>query len=149
MSRIVGDIVDTGKGCEFFLGFFHAIKSFILTVVVFLFVLFYLLNLDPLVNIRVIDILILTIFIFFALKEFRDRYNRRELHFWQGMTGGVINYLTIALISSLFILVMTVIIDPDMTTKYIESRITLLNENKQQLIETIDEEAYSKTLAVH
>lgn len=116
-------------------------------IVVSLFILFYLLNLDPLINIKVIDILILAIFIFFALKEFRDRYNNRKLHFWQGMTGGVVNYLTIALISSIFILIMTVIIDPELTTNYIESRITLLNENKQQLIDTIDEEAYFETLA--
>jgi len=116
-------------------------------IVVFLFIIFYLLKLDPLINIKVIDILILAIFIFFALKEFRDRYNNRKLHFWQGMTAGVVNYLTIALISSIFILVMTVIIDPDMTTNYIESRIILLNENKQQLIDTIDEEAYFETLA--
>lgn len=116
-------------------------------VVILLFLIFYFLNLNPLVNIKMVDIFILTIFILFALKEFRDRYNNRQLHFWQGMTGGVINYLTIAITSAIFILIMTVIIDPDMTTKYIESRIALLHENKQTLIDTMDEKTYIDTVA--
>ena len=116
-------------------------------IVIFLFLIFYFMNLNPLVNIKMIDMLILAIFIFFALKEYRDRCNNRQLHFWQGMTGGVINYLTIAVISAIFILVMTVIIDPQMTTNYIESRLALLNENKQTLIETMDEKAYQDAVA--
>ena len=116
-------------------------------MVIMLFLVFYFLNLDPLVNIKIVDALILAIFIFFALKEFRDKYNNRELHFWQGMTGGVINYVTIAFISAIFILVMTVIIDPDMTTNYVDGRLALLIENKQTLIETMDEETYLEAFA--
>lgn len=116
-------------------------------IVILLFIIFYFLDLDPLVNIKIIDVFLLAIFIFFALREFRDRYNNRELHFWQGMTGGVINYLTIAVISAIFILVMTVIIDPEMTTNYIESRLELLNENRQTLIDTMDEKTYNEAVA--
>ena len=116
-------------------------------VVILLILIFYFLDLNPLVNIKVADLLILSIFIFFSLKEFRDRYNDRQLHFWQGMTGGVINYLTIAMISAVFILLMTVIIDPEITTKYVEGRIELLNENRQTLIDTMDEETYLKAVA--
>lgn len=111
------------------------------------FIIFYLLKLDPLVNIKMLDPLFLGIFIFFALKEFRDKYNQRQLHFWQGMTGGVICYITIALISALLILLMTLIINPDMTVQYISGRIALLSENKQTLIDTINEETYFETLA--
>ena len=116
-------------------------------IVIVLFIIFYFLDLDPLVNIKIIDVFILAIFIFFALKDFRDRFNNRKLHFWQGMTGGVINYLTIAVISAIFILVMTVIIDPEMTTNYIDSRLALLNENRQTLIETMDEKTYNEAVA--
>lgn len=116
-------------------------------MVILLFIVFYFLDLDPLVNIKIIDVFILAIFIFFALKDFRDRYNNRQLHFWQGMTGGVINYLTIAVISAIFILVMTVIIDPEMTTNYIDSRLALLNENRQTLIDTMDEKTYNEAVA--
>lgn len=116
-------------------------------VVILLFLTFYFLDMDPLTNIRVVDLLILAIFIFFALKEFRDRYYNRQLHFWQGMTGGIICYLSLAIISAVFIFIMTVIIDPELTTKYIEGRLNLLNENRQTLVNTMDEETYLKAVA--
>ncbi|MCG8309690.1 MAG: DUF4199 domain-containing protein [Cytophagales bacterium] len=116
-------------------------------VVMFLFLMFYFLDLDPLVNIKVIDMLILAIFIFFALKEFRDRYNNRALHFWQGMTAGVVTYLTLALVSAIFIYIMTVIIDPELTTKYIEGRTELLKQNRQNLVDTMDEATYLEAVA--
>ena len=115
-------------------------------VVIVLFLVFYFFDLNPLVNIKLIDVLILAIFIFFGLKDFRNRYNNDELHFWQGMTGGVITYLTIALLSAIFIYLMTVVIDPELTTNYIESRIELLNQNRQTLVETMDEETYMEAM---
>jgi hypothetical protein len=115
-------------------------------VSIILFLIFYFLNLNPLVNVKMLDMFMLSIFVFFALKEFRDVYNSRQLHFWQGMTGGVINYLTIALISGIFILVMTVIIDPELTTNYIVSRVELLNANKQTLVDTMDASSFEEAL---
>jgi hypothetical protein len=116
-------------------------------LVIILNFVFYFIGKNPLVEIKFIDIPLLVIFIFFALKEFRDRYNQNELHFWQGVTGGMITFFTLAIISALFILVLLIAIDPGITTNYIESRIALLNENKQTLIESIDEQAYIDALA--
>jgi len=116
-------------------------------LVILLDMVFYFLGKNPLLEIKLVDIPLLAIFIFFCLKEFRDRYNNRELHFWQGVTAGLITYISIALISALFILLLTVIIDPGITTNYIESRIELLNENKQTLVESINEQAYIDALA--
>lgn len=117
------------------------------SMVILLFLTFYFLDINPLTSIKIVDAFILAIFIFFSLKEFRDQYNNRKLHFWQGMTGGIINYLTIAVISSTFIFVMTVIIDPELTTKFIETSIALLNENKQTLIEEMDEATFEEAMA--
>ncbi len=116
-------------------------------ITIILFLIFYFLDLEPLVNIKIVDMVILAIFIFFALKDYRDRFNNRELHFWQGMTGGIISYMTLAVISALFIMIMTVIIDPDLATNYIESRIELLNENKETLVDTMDEDTYLEAIA--
>lgn len=114
---------------------------------ILLFLIFYFLDMNPLANIKMVDMFLLAIFIFFALKEFRDRYNNRQLHFWQGMSGGVITYLAIAIISAIFILIMTVIIEPDMTTKYIDGLTKLLIDNRQSMVETINEESYAEALA--
>ena len=86
---------------------------------------------------------IMGLFIYFALKEFRDVYNKGELHFWQGMTGGMICYLVISSISALFIFVMTVIIDPELTTNYIEGRLELMEEKKIEMVERIGEERFA------
>ncbi len=115
-------------------------------VVIVLFLLFYFLHLNPLVNIKFIDILIFGIFIFFCLKEYRDRYNGGELHFWQGMSAGMINYFTIALISALFILIMTTLIDPGLVPDYISTRLDFLELNKQPLVETMSENAYNEAV---
>ncbi len=114
---------------------------------IMLILVFYFLGKNPLIEIKLVDIPVLAIFIFFGLKEYRDRHNNKELHFWQGITGGMITYFSIAIISALFILLLTVIIDPQITTNYIESRIQLLNENKDTLVESINEQAYIDALA--
>ncbi len=113
---------------------------------VVLFLAFYFLDMDPLTNVKVVDAIVICIFTFFALKEFRDRYNQRQLHFWQGMTVGMINYLCIALISAVFILVMTSVIDTNMVADYIAGRVALLTENKENLIETMNKEAFQKAI---
>lgn len=115
-----------------------------LTIILFL--IFYFLGRNPLIEVKYFDIPFLAIFIFFSIKEFKDRYNNRELHFWQGISGGTLTYLTIAVISFLFILILIVVIDPGITTNYIESRVALLNENKESLIEAIDKQAYFDAL---
>jgi hypothetical protein len=116
-------------------------------LVILLFLVFYFLGRNPLIEIRFVDILLLAIFIFFSNKEFKDRYNNKELHFWQGVTIGMITYFSIAIISALFILLLTVVIDPDLTTNYIETRIELLNENRETLVDSINEQAYMDALA--
>jgi hypothetical protein len=116
-------------------------------LVILLFMIFYFLGKNPLVEIKLVDILILAVFIFFSLKEFRDSHNNKELHFWQGVSGGMITYFSIGIISALFILILLVVIDPGITTNYIESRIALINENKEQLVENINEQAYLDALA--
>lgn len=115
-------------------------------LVVFLYLLFYFLGKNPLLEIKYIDLPILGIFIFFALKEFKVRFNDGELRFWQGITGGMITYVTIAVISGIFILILLNVIDPGITQSYIESRVSLLNENKETLIESINEQAYADAL---
>jgi hypothetical protein len=115
-------------------------------LVIVLFLLFYLLGKNPLTEIEFIDDLMVVVFVFFAIKEFRDRHNHRELHFWQGVSAGMITYFTIAIVSALFVLLLLFVIDPDLLGDYIENKITLLNENKDSLIKNINEKAYSEAL---
>ncbi|NJN27788.1 MAG: DUF4199 domain-containing protein [Cyclobacteriaceae bacterium] len=116
-------------------------------VSVLFFLILYALDQNPLVSVKVLDIFLLAIFIFFSIKEFRDGYNTRGLHYWQGMSVGVLTYLGIAMVSAFFILLMTTLVDPELTANYITTRIDLLDTNKQSLIETIDSNTYQEAVA--
>ena len=115
-------------------------------VVIVLYLIFYFLGRNPLNDVKLIDIFLLAVFIFFSIREFRDRFNDRTLHFWQGVTGGMITYMTIAILSALFILILTEWIDPNIMTNYIDTRIELLQKNKEALVESIDEASYYEAL---
>ena len=116
-------------------------------VLIILFLILYYTNENPLLYSRLIDVFILLIFLVFAIREFRQVYNNGKLHFWQGMSVGILTYIGMAMISAVFIYIITTIVDPQLLTHYIESRMIMLEENKDTLIETIDEQAYLKSMS--
>ncbi len=101
---------------------------------------------NPLTDIRVVDLVILSLFLFFAMRDYRDRHNDRILYYWQGVSIGIVTFLTIALISAGFIYILTQYMKPEMVGEYIDSRLELLQQNKLQLVSTINEQAYNEAL---
>ncbi len=101
---------------------------------------------NPLLDIRIVDVVILAVFLVFSMREFRERYNSGALHYWQGVSIGMITYVVTALISAAFILVFVEFIKPDVLQDYVGNRLELLDQNKQQLIDTINAEAYEKAV---
>ena len=91
-------------------------------------------------------ILIFGVFIFFSLKEFRDYLNGGILYFWQGMSVGMLCYLGMALLGSLFILIFGWI-EPGFLDSYIIIATSQLESNKEQFLEAIGKEAYNTALA--
>ncbi len=114
---------------------------------IILFLILYYTNENPLIYSKLIDVFILLIFLVFAIREFRQVYNNGKLHFWQGMSVGILTYIGMAMISAVFIYIITTIVDPQLLTHYIESRMIMLEENKDTLIETINEQAYLKSIS--
>ena len=114
-------------------------------LVIGLILFLYLMDKNPLSNARYSDLFVLLIFILFAIKEFRDVYNNKVLHFWQGLSVGMITALTIAILSSVCIAVIC-IADPNLLPAFVSEKIEFVNQNKASLIETIDERAYSDTI---
>ncbi len=112
-----------------------------------LFIILFFTNEDPLLHAGLIDVVILLIFLIFAVKEYRDVYNGGSMQFGEGMTVGILCYLVMVVISAFFIYIMTAIVDPKLISHYIDTRMAMLQENKETLIETIDENAYLKSLA--
>ncbi len=111
-----------------------------LTIILFL--VLYSMEVNPLVEARVVDLVLIPMFLYFGLKDFRDYRNAGVLHYWQGMTVGVIIYLLMALVSSVWIMSFLEFIDPDLLSKYILDRAELLEGSKLQIVEQMGEQAY-------
>ncbi|CAN5477930.1 hypothetical protein BH23BAC1_BH23BAC1_44440 [soil metagenome] len=116
----------------------------VLTITLF-FILLYL-NVNPLVASKRLDFgfFIIPVFVFFSIKEFRNLRNYKQLRFWQGMTIGFFTYLILAFISASFIwLVLN--INNDLLDQYIFDRSLLVENNKDQIVETLGEEVFYQT----
>ena len=72
-------------------------------------------DLKPLINLNtlILEGMLMFIFIYFGLREYRDKRNQGILKFWEGMTMGFMMYLIMALISAIFISSFVYLIDPD------------------------------------
>ena len=107
-----------------------------------LFVVLRLMEVNPLVESRIVDLVLIPIFLYFGLKDFRDYRNDGIMHYWQGMTVGVITYLLMALISSVWIMIFLELIDPSLLSQYISDRVALIEGSKQQIAEQMGEQTY-------
>jgi hypothetical protein len=118
-------------------GIFGGILAFIL-----LFTLFFL-GRFPFIPVE--RTLLFAVFIFFALKEYRDYYQEGFMHFWQGMMGGIICYVTMALIASL-ILVIWGQIDDAYLVQYIDVMTEQIETNRTDLEERMGKEVINNQL---
>ena len=115
---------------------------------ILLIVILYYAQRHPLLMPPILDfrILIFGVFIFFSLREFRDYLNGGVLYFWQGMSIGMLCYLGMALVGSLFILIFGWIV-PGFLDSYLIIATSQLEANKEQFLEAIGEKAYNAALA--
>ena len=113
-----------------------------------LLVLFYLgrhpLLLNPLLDAR---LPLYALFIFVGLKVFKDDKNDGILHFWQGMTIGMLLYILMAILSGTFIFIFSEIETTNFLVEYIRIATGQLVANKEAFIESIGDQTYIDTLA--
>lgn len=114
---------------------------------IFLFLTLHVIDKNPLSNGKMFDLILFPLIIIFGVKEFKNYWNNKELRFWQGLGIGFTSTFIIAIISANFILGFTKWVDPQLLESYKESRVRLFTENKGQIIESLKEETYNKTLA--
>lgn len=114
-------------------------------LIIIMFLVFYYSGENPLEESQIFDLFIIPIFIFFGIKEFKDRFNGGLLQFWQGMTTGFFIYTTYALGSSFFIWFFTEWIDPNLVSTYVDSSLASLEENRTTIVEEMSAESYIQT----
>ncbi len=114
---------------------------------IFAFYVQFLLGINPLINLNsfFIDIVIFFGFIFFGAKEFKDYKNEGILHFWQGITVGMIIIFLASVIFTTFSSTYY-LINQEVFKEYVQNAITVFENQKPKLLETISEEEYLQKL---
>jgi len=77
--------------------------------------------------------LLLILFMYFALREFKEYHNNSTLHYWQGMTGSFFVYTLGAVIYATGLLVWLTI-DGDTLQQIITDRLGLMERKKETFI---------------
>lgn len=109
------------------------------------FIAVYLLGNEPISFTEIFGYILIPLFVFFGIKNFKNNENGGELAFGQGMTVGFFIYSILALISAIVIFIFLQI-DPVIFEEYRSSNLDLLGEKKNEIIEQLDEASYDATL---
>jgi hypothetical protein len=102
---------------------------------------------NPLVSNIYFSFFVIPLFVFFSVKEFKKYYNAGYLHFWQGMSLGFVCYMTMALLSSLFVWLYLEVLNPGLLQEYVVNRIEMMNATRENLVEQLGEETFIDALA--
>tara|TARA_A100000171_G_C2121562_1_gene141082 strand:+ start:1117 stop:1650 length:534 start_codon:yes stop_codon:yes gene_type:complete len=112
------------------------------TIIAFL--VFYFMDLQPWRNLLsfLLDIMVIVIFLFLALKDYKDNVGGGEFRFYHGMTIGFIVYVTTAAIFALFYLIFIYWGNPDFLSEYIITAQEDLVNRKDMIVAALSEESY-------
>ncbi|MCZ6521699.1 MAG: DUF4199 domain-containing protein [Bacteroidetes bacterium] len=113
---------------------------------IILFMALYFVDRNPLINSKFFDFIVIPIMIFFAIKEYRDYENQGKLWFWQGMSIGFINYMTIGIFSALFVGTFIVWIDGQVLMGFINNRVDYLMTHKVEILKEMNEDRFIETI---
>lgn|SRR5690606_391230 len=109
------------------------------------FLVFYFIGSEPISFTEIFGYILLPIFIFLGIKNFRDNMNRGELSFGQGMTVGFFVYTLLAFLSAIVIFIM-LHIDVALFEDYRAAAMALLEEKRGEIMQQLGEESYKATV---
>jgi hypothetical protein len=92
-----------------------------------------------------IRVLLIAIFLFFALREVREYFFQGILYFWQAMAGCLVYLATMAIIGLTGVITFGTI-EPNFKTLYVEQGIAQLQSLPPESIEQIGKQAYDEVL---
>jgi len=78
-------------------------------------------------------IIIFLIFIYFAIRDYRENHNGGYLHLWEGMILGIITYVIVGIVGAFFIKIYGSI-NPEFLSGYISDTVQGMEANKEELV---------------
>lgn len=109
------------------------------------FVVFYFIGVEPISFTEILGYLIIPVFVFFGIKNYKNSVGQGELGFGQGMTVGFFVYSILALISAMVIFIM-LHVDPAIFEVYKSSHQTLLEEKREDIVEQLGPASFEITV---
>ena len=109
------------------------------------FIVFYFIDAEPISFTEIFGYIILPIFVFLGIKNFKDNMNDKVLSFGQGMTVGFFVYSILALISAIAIFIM-LHVDMAIFNDYKAATMSLLEEKKEEITQQLGNESYDATV---
>jgi len=85
------------------------------------------------------------VFIFFSLKEFRDRHNNGMLYFWHGMMGSYVFIAVFSLLAAIGIIVISLAY-PNFITEYVKLFTEQAHAGSADAIKQMGEENFERNL---
>ncbi|MEO1051920.1 MAG: DUF4199 domain-containing protein [Bacteroidota bacterium] len=80
-----------------------------------------------------VRVFIFLLFIYFSVREYKNYYNGGYLHFWQGLTVGVLFYLSVGVLLALFVWIFASVSE-GFLDGYIEGAIRGMELKKEELM---------------
>jgi hypothetical protein len=116
-------------------------------LVIVLFILLFYLGRNPFLVAPFLDfrIFLFGVFIFFAMKEFRDYHQGGIFYFWQGLFSGFVVVVVASLIGSLGLWIFGKS-EPEFLASYIEGRMAYYKTFAPEDIERIGKDAFERNL---
>jgi hypothetical protein len=115
-------------------------------VVVLMIILYYLgrhpLMIAPFLDFRIV---VISVFMFFSLKEFREDYQKGELYFWQGLAGSWMLIVVFALTAALGLVIFGTL-EKDFVSDWIVQFTDYLNGFPKEEIKRYGEKAFASNL---
>ncbi|MGW8122348.1 DUF4199 domain-containing protein [Roseivirga echinicomitans] len=124
------------------LSFKYGAVTAVFTIIAFL--VFYFMGLQPWRNLLsfLLDILIIVIFLFLAMKDYKSNVSGGDFRFYHGMTIGFIVYVSASAIFALFYMVFIYWGNPDFLQEYIVTAQEDLVNRKDMIVAALSEESY-------
>lgn len=113
---------------------------------IIMFFVFIMMGNIPMVSARLFDFVLLPVFIFLAVKEFKDYQNAGELRFWQGMSVGFVVYFTLGIISGVFLYIYLSTFGSEIFADFVSNEIDKIIQNKDMIVDQMGETTYEDVL---
>lgn len=129
--------------------FYKSPLKFSVFGLVFLVLMFFILHFmdrNPLMAGKMFDFLIIPLFVFLTVKEFKDYHNGKQLRFWQGMSIGWIYLLGVGVLYFSFLSLISATAFGEYFDQYRTLNYEKVVANEEQIMENFGKEAYDQML---